>query len=73
MSRVKPAILIQFNKSQTRMAIVYLVRTMATLASSDDFDYLVSDLSVVLAVMRKCHDSAPDIPNLPAEAAKTQP
>jgi len=68
-SAVKPTTLIQFNKSQTRMAIVYLIRTIAILANSDSFDYLVDDLSIVLAIMHKCHESAPDIPNMPIEAA----
>ena len=65
--------LIQFGKTHTRRAQKLLIEVIATLAGieGDDraLDLLIDDLSIVLAVMNKCHDAAPDIPSLGSEAA----
>ncbi|MCP4540604.1 MAG: hypothetical protein GY832_25995 [Chloroflexi bacterium] len=52
---------IKFSKQHTTIAIKWLVRVIAELAQIEQAEYLIDDLSIVLAVLRKAHDSAPFI------------
>ena len=67
--RTKPS-LIQFNKAQTGTSIKWLIESISELADIDPAPECIGKLSMVLAVMRKCYDAAPDIPNLPVECAE---
>ena len=60
----------QFNKSQTHLATRYLIRVMAELANIEQAHHLIDDLSLVLAVLHRCHKAAPEIDNLPSSAAE---
>lgn len=67
--------LIQFSKIQTAVACKWLIEAIAEIADIYEFEKhdkmeCIEKLSIVLAVMRKCHEAAPDIPNLPPEAAE---
>lgn len=66
--RPEMAELIQFSKIQTVTAIKWLIETISELADIEDASKCVDKLSVVLAVMRKCHEAAPSLPNLPSSA-----
>lgn len=65
------ATLIQFSKLQTAVSAQYLIESIAELAEIKPVPECINKLSIVLAVMRKCHKAAPDIPNLPVEYAET--
>lgn len=63
--------LIQFSKIQTYVARRYLIEIIGTLATSEGLpDDIVGKLSIILAVMNKCYEVAPDIPNLSPEMAE---
>lgn len=68
--------LIQFSKVQTATCVSLLVKSISVIANCDglpkDVEEIINDLSIVLAVMRKCHKAAPHIPNLPVTMATAQ-
>jgi hypothetical protein len=64
--------LIQFNKLQTATSIKWLIESIGELAELEPVPECVSKLSIILAVMRKCHDNAPNTPNLLAKYAEKQ-
>ena len=54
--------IIKFEKPHIRVAIAWLIRSMAQLANMDAPPECIGDLSMVLAVLHKCYESAPDAP-----------
>lgn len=62
----EPMTPIQFSKIQTAVSVQYLIHIITELAKIEQARNLIGKLSIVLAVMRKCHEAAPDIPNLAA-------
>jgi hypothetical protein len=78
----KQEIEIQFCKQHTKVAIKWLLRSIGIIARAEnlprDVEELVSDLSMVLVVLRRCHESAPEIATepvtqTPAEYAAEHP
>lgn len=51
--------MIRFTKNHTGIAIIYLVSVIAELAEIEPTPECINKLSVVLAVIRKCHEVAP--------------
>lgn len=65
--------LIQFSKIQTADSVQYLIHAISELAKIEEAIHLIGNLSIVLAVMRKCREAAPDVPNLPSEMGDPPP
>ncbi len=56
----KPSPIAQFNKAQTRVATRLLVLAIAYLAQDERTEGVIDDLSIILAVLHRCHEAAPE-------------
>lgn len=61
--------LIQFNKTQTAVSIKWLIEVISELGNTEEASKHIDKLSLILAVMRRCHEAAPSLPDLPPSTA----
>jgi len=61
--------LIQFSKTQTATSIKWLIEVMSELADTEEGSKHIDKLSLVLTVMRRCYEAAPDLPSLSSDRA----
>ena len=54
---------VHFRKRHVRVAVKLLISLIAEVAKSDETDYLVDDLSIVLSVLWRCLEAAPLVEN----------
>lgn len=63
---------IQFSKSHTFVARRILIEVISKLADVEGMMWLIDDLSLVLTVMNRCYEAAPDVPGQSVEIAEKE-